>query len=94
MSKNDEDKEEDLHMEKITDDNIKGHKYLFRICLIGNASVGKTSLLKTYTSNPFQNKYMPQQEKKDLNQYLVIIIDHHMVLFMFMILLMLILLIV
>lgn len=59
MSKNDEDKEEDLHMEKITDDNIKGHKYLFRICLIGNASVGKTSLLKTYTSNPFQNKYMP-----------------------------------
>ena len=59
MSKNDEDKEEDLHMEKIIDDNIKGHKYLFRICLIGNASVGKTSLLKTYTSNPFHNKYMP-----------------------------------
>ena len=59
MSKNTGENEEDIHMEKITDENVKGHKYLFRICLIGNQAVGKTSLLKTYTSSPFQNKYMP-----------------------------------
>ena len=55
---NDEEKEMDFHMEKITDENIN-HNYMFRICLIGTQSVGKTSLLLTFTDNSFKEKYSP-----------------------------------
>ena len=54
-----EEKEEmDFHMERITGD-IRMHKYMFRICLIGGQCVGKTSLLATYTENAYKEKYSP-----------------------------------
>ena len=33
------------------------HKYLFRICLLGDANVGKTSLLSRFCDNSFKEKY-------------------------------------
>ena len=48
--------EEDIHLEKISDSSIS-HKYMFRICLIGNVCVGKTSLLARYTDNYFKESY-------------------------------------
>ena len=54
-----EEKEEmDFHIERITGD-IRMHKYMFRICLIGGQCVGKTSLLATYTENAYKEKYSP-----------------------------------
>ena len=46
----------DIKMEKLIDSNIR-HKYMFRICLIGSLSVGKTSLLARYTENFFKQTY-------------------------------------
>ncbi len=51
-----ENEKEDFKMEKILDNNIK-HKYMFRICLIGNICVGKTSLLARYSDNYFKQIY-------------------------------------
>ena len=59
MQNNNEQKEgneEDIHLEKISDSSIN-HKYMFRICLIGNVCVGKTSLLARYTDNSFKESY-------------------------------------
>lgn len=51
-----EENEENIHLEKIVDNTI-GHKYMFRICLIGNICVGKTSLLARYADNSFKESY-------------------------------------
>ena len=48
--------EKEIKLEKITDNDIP-YKYMFRICLIGNASVGKTSLLSRYSDNKFKPNY-------------------------------------
>ena len=50
--------EEDIKLEKITD-NDASYKYMFRICFIGNASVGKTSLLSRYSDSNFKPNYSP-----------------------------------
>jgi len=51
-----EENEENIHLEKIVDNTIH-HKYMFRICLIGNICVGKTSLLARYADNYFKESY-------------------------------------
>ena len=51
-----EENEENIHLEKIVDNTIH-HKYMFRICLIGNICVGKTSLLARYADNSFKESY-------------------------------------
>ena len=51
-----ENEKEDFKMEKILDNNIK-HKYMLRICLIGNICVGKTSLLARYSDDYFKQIY-------------------------------------
>ena len=53
-----EEKEMDFQIERITGD-VRMHKYMFRICLIGGPYVGKTSLLSTYTENTYKEKYSP-----------------------------------
>ena len=53
---NEENEELDYKMEKIINSNIK-YKYMFRICLIGNICVGKTSLLARYTDHCFKENY-------------------------------------
>ena len=50
--------EEDIKLEKITNNDIQ-YKYMFRICFIGNAYVGKTSLLSRYTDSNFKLNYKP-----------------------------------
>ena len=47
---------EDFKLERILDNNT-AHKYMFRICLIGNICVGKTSLLSRYSDNYFKQIY-------------------------------------
>lgn len=37
---------------------IKEHDYLFKIVLIGNSSVGKSSLLRRFTDETFQDAYL------------------------------------
>lgn len=44
------------NIEKINDYQIP-HKYLFRICLLGEAGVGKTSLLTQFCDNTFKENY-------------------------------------
>ena len=52
--------EEDINdinsIEKLKDYDIV-HKYLFRICLLGNAGVGKTSILTRFCDNTFKESY-------------------------------------
>jgi GTPase SAR1 family protein len=37
---------------------IQEHDYLFKIVLIGNSSVGKSSLLRRFTDKTFQDVYL------------------------------------
>ena len=52
--------EEDINdinsIEKLKDYDIV-HKYLFRICLLGDAGVGKTSILTRFCDNTFKESY-------------------------------------
>ena len=48
--------EENIHLEKILDSRLD-HKYMFRICLIGDVCVGKTSLLARYANDYFKENY-------------------------------------
>ena len=43
-------------VEKINDYQLQ-HKYLFPICLLGEAGVGKTSLLTRFCDNSFKERY-------------------------------------
>ena len=43
-------------IEKLKDYDIV-HKYLFRICLLGDAGVGKTSILTRFCDNTFKESY-------------------------------------
>ena len=43
-------------IEKIIDSQ-EAHKYLFRICLLGDAAVGKTSLLTRFCDDSFKENY-------------------------------------
>ena len=58
-NENEDENEVIFQMEKLITDNneIKKHKYMFRICLIGPICVGKTSLLCRYSDNLFKENY-------------------------------------
>jgi len=62
-NENNEQKEEEeeesidsIHMERIMDIQAK-HKYIFRLCLLGDANVGKTSLLTRFCERSFKENY-------------------------------------
>ena len=51
--------EEDKFIKKVEliNEFQQAHKYLFRICLLGEAGVGKTSLLTRFCDNSFKENY-------------------------------------
>jgi Ras-related protein Rab-1A len=56
---NKDEDEENNYLKKIVklNDYQLEHKYLFRICLLGNAGVGKTSLITRFCDNSFKENY-------------------------------------
>ena len=56
---NEDDKNEDNIISKIEklNDFDKNHNYLFRFCLLGNAGVGKTSLITRFCDDAFKENY-------------------------------------
>ena len=54
-----EENEDDFKIVKLmeSDSESKKYKYMFRICLIGAANVGKTSLLQRYSDKFFKENY-------------------------------------
>ena len=47
---------DNIHMEKLIDNKME-HNYIFRICILGDSNVGKTSLLSRYTDKIFKESY-------------------------------------
>ena len=60
MENNEQNEEEEnietIHMEKMNDFHIN-HNYIFRICLLGDSNVGKTSLLTRFCDCTFKESY-------------------------------------
>ena len=59
MSNEEEDVELDkfiLSVEKLNE-NLQEHNYIFRICLLGDAGVGKTSILSRFCDDTFKENY-------------------------------------
>ena len=59
MENEDNSLENESEYPKLTKINsyTSSHKYLFRICLLGNSGVGKTSILTRYSEEQFKEKY-------------------------------------
>ena len=58
-NKDEDDEEEEEFVQKIKklDDYQLPHKYLFRLCVLGDANVGKTSIITRFCDNSFKENY-------------------------------------
>ena len=57
MEQNESDEENFMKSVERLVDCQQAHKYLFRVCLLGDAGVGKTSILTRFCDNSFKEKY-------------------------------------